>query len=298
VFRLIVLLILAACISTGCATVNRGADDHFRIDTVPQGAKITTSIETSKSKRKRRKNKNIAPEYKGCNPTPCAIQLSRHSEFTFTAEHAGYEPVEMYITSSHKRGSFTANTAATAATTAGTVATTAAIGAGISAATTGLATGLGAGLGASFTFGLIPVETAVSAGFAAGASSVPSAGAIAASAVPPALAVTGTMLLIDAGTGANRNLYPNPVVLELAPTGTAVKYDPAVNLFQEEKAAEALYDQKCKIRKPGKTGHKKSDECTKLKIDFREKKKALKSQISPPKNSKQKTATPQIEPSK
>ena len=198
----------------------------------------------------------------------------------------------MYITSSNKRGSFTANTAATTAAAAGTAATAAAVTAAattlVATGTTAVAGGLGAGFGASLTFGLIPVETAVSAGFTAGAnlgaSAAPSTGSILASSVPPALAVTGTMLLIDAGTGANKNLYPNPVVLELAPKGSQVKYDPAVNLFQEKKAAEALYDRKCKIKKPGKTGHEKSDKCTQLKIDFREKRKALKSQIFPPKN--------------
>lgn len=296
--RLIILIFMSAFITTGCATVNRGVDDHFRIDTVPQGAKITTSIETPKSIRNRRENKGLAPEYIGCEPTPCAIQLSRRSEFTFTTEHAGYEPVEMYVTSSNKRGSMTANTAASIATTAGTTAVGAASTASLLATSTGIATGIGAGLGASFTFGLVPIETAVSAGLAAGASAAPSTGALIASSIPPALAVTGGMLLIDAGTGANRNFYPNPVVLELAPKGSPVKYDPAVKLFKEKKSARNLYDRKCKIRTPGKTGHEKSDECTQLKIDFREKRKALKSQISPPKNSKQKTATPQIEPSK
>ena len=282
--RYIVFIIITAFLMTGCATVNRGSDDHFRIDTVPQGAKITTDIETPKSLRNRRKNKNIPREYYGCDPTPCAIQLSRLSEFTFTVEHEGYEPVEMYVSSSNKRGSLTANTAASVATTAGTVAVSAAATSTLIAAGTGITTAFASGTGAALTFGLVPIETAVSAGFAAGAGAAPSTASLLAGAVPPALAVTGGMMLIDAGTGANKNLYPNPVVLELAPKGSPVKYDPAVKLFKEKKSARNLYDRKCKIRTPGKTGHEKSDECTQLKIDFREKRKALKSQISPPKN--------------
>ena len=247
----IILLISAACISTGCATVNRGTDDHFRIDTVPQGAKITTSIETSKSKRKRRKNKNITPEYKGCDPTPCAIQLPRRSEFTFTVEHAGYEPFEMYITSSKNRGSFVANTAATTATTAGVS------GAAI-VTLTSIATGI-FGSGASTTV----------------------APALAGAAVPPALAVTGTMLLVDAGTGANLNLFPNPVVLELTPEGLPVQSDPAAILFKEREAAEEKYNQSCR------TGRevKKINDCPALKLDLVDKKEALKTLLSPPKTS-------------
>lgn len=263
-FRLIILLIIAACISTGCATVNRGTDDHFRIDTVPQGAKITTSIETSKSKRKRRKNKNIAPEYKGCNPTPCAIQLSRLSEFTFTVEHAGYEPAEMYVTSSNKRGSFTANTAATSVTTTSTAVTGAAVSSSL-------------------------VGTTFSA-FSAG-SLAPSTGAFVIAAIPPALAFSGGMLLIDAGTGANRNLYPNPVVLELTPEGLPVKYDPAVISFREIESAEYKYNEKCKLRR----SYKKADECRALKLDIGEKKKNFKTLLSPTKTSNNSNASPQIE---
>jgi len=283
-FKFIIFAIAAAFIMTGCATVNRGADDHFRIDTVPQGAKVTTSIETGKSIRKRRNNKNLPREYKGCNATPCAIQLSRLSEFTFTVENEGYEPIEMYVTSSHKRGSVTANTAASVASTAGVVAGSAAVTAPIIALSTGVTGAVVAGSGSVLTLGLIPVETAVSTGFAIGTSAAPSTASIASAAVPPALLVTGGMLLIDAGTGANKNLYPNPVVLELTPTGSPVRYDPAVNLFKEKKSAEYVYDRKCKIRTPGKNGYKKSDECTDLKIDLRKKRNALKSHLSPPKS--------------
>ena len=247
-FRLIILLIVTACISTGCATVNRGTDDHFRIDTVPQGAKITTSIETPESKRNRRKNKNITPEYEGCNPTPCAIQLSRKSEFTFTVEHAGYEPVEMFITSSKKRGSITFNTAASAATISGTTAVN--------------------------IINLTSIATGI---FGSGASSTV-APALATSAVPPVLAATGAMLLVDAGTGANLNLFPNPVVLELTPEGQPVQTDPAAILFNEIKATEEKYNQNCKS---GRKANKKIDECPALKLDLSEKKENLKTLLSP-----------------
>ena len=284
--RYIIVTILTAYVMTGCATVNRGADDHFRIDTVPQGAKITTDIETPQSLRNRRKNAKLPPEYYGCNPTPCAIQLSRLSEFTFIAEHEGYEPVEMYVSSSNKRGSLTANTAASIATTAGTVAVSAATTSTVLAATTGVAGGYLAGTGASFTFGLVPIETAISAGFAAGASVAPSTASLLAGAVPPALAVTGGMMLIDAGTGANKNLYPNPVVLELAPKGSQVKYDPAVNLFRRKKFTEKKYRNKCVKRNNTSVSYVNSEDCKILKADRNETRQALKDVTNPPKKSK------------
>lgn len=249
--RHISLTLITAYILTGCATVNRGTHDHFRIDTVPQGARIITSIETNESIRKRRKNKTITAQYHECNPTPCAIKLGRLSEFTFTVENDGYEPVEMYITNSHKKGSFTANTASAVATTAGTTIGAAAVTAPLVAGTLGVT---GATLGATssvFTFGLIPVEAAVSTGFTAGASAVPSTASLVAGAIPPALALTGGMLLIDAGTGANRNFYPNPVVLELTPKGLPVRYDPAVKIFKRFSALERKYEDMCPIRARG-----------------------------------------------
>ena len=122
-----VLIYLIGLILSGCATVNRGATDYFRIDTVPQGAKATTSLETSASLKAREKNKDILPVYKGCDPTPCSIPLPRRSEFIITLEQDGYETAEMYITNSSNSGSFTANMAATTITSAGATTATAAV---------------------------------------------------------------------------------------------------------------------------------------------------------------------------
>jgi len=78
-------VIIIAIMLSACSTVNRGASDHFRIDTVPQGATVTTSV-IDMSKKKRRKNqygryqdKNVVTAYHGCAPTPCAIKLPRQS---------------------------------------------------------------------------------------------------------------------------------------------------------------------------------------------------------------------------
>ena len=71
----IIILTLLAIITTGCATVNRGATDYFRIDTVPQGAKATTTIETRDSIRARQKIqrhlRNIMPANRRLAPSHC-----------------------------------------------------------------------------------------------------------------------------------------------------------------------------------------------------------------------------------
>ena len=268
------LICLIGLFLSSCATVNRGSTDYFRIDTVPQGAKATTSLETSASLIAREKNKNIAPVYKGCEPTPCSIPLPRRSEFIITLEQDGYENAEMYITNSSNSGSFTANMAATTVTSAGV--TTAAAGS-IAAVATGVLTTstvvVGGALGASAsigTFGLIPAQTAISTGVSLGASSAPvtTTSSVLSAAVPPALLVTGGMLLTDVATGANVNLFPNPVVLQLAPKGSPIKIDPNVAPFRnilEIKEKRDYYCNSAQKFKPENQG-----KCQNLKIEYRQ----------------------------
>ena len=286
------ILIFAAFIMTGCATVNRGTVDHFRVDSVPQGAAAITSIETPSSKRARRKNPDLSPVYKGCNPTPCAIELPRHSEFVVKLEHPNYEPVEMFVTSSSRRGSLTANTAATAVTTAGTTVGGAALAAGLTTAAlgaTGAVTGgLVAGTGAGLTFGLVSVEAAVAAGtqtgLNAGLAAAPSTSGAIVAAVPPALAVTGGMMLVDAASGANKNFFPNPVVLKLAPVGTPVKTDPLVAIHNEKKLLRDAYKDACPLN-PKKGRRHDSEKCRQLKKDINKLNDVVKQSINPKKSS-------------
>ena len=259
----VLLSILFFAISlSGCATVNRGITDYFRIDSVPQGAKATTSIETSDSKVARKKNPKLQPVYHSCEPTPCAIPLYRRSEFVVKLEHPDYETAEMFITNSSTSGSFTANMAATTAVTTGTAAAGAAAGAAVATTlSTATATLLGGTIGGTasiFTFGLVPIETGVSAGASFFSSAAPtySSSTAASSAIPPALLITGGMLVTDAITGANVNLYPNPVVLKMAPKGTPVKIDPNVEDYQKILAAEEQVTLNCPPKKrqhPSKT---------------------------------------------
>lgn len=225
---------LCGIIISGCATVNRGATDYFRIDSVPQGAKASTTIETSKSKLARRKNPDATPVYHGCEPTPCAIPLPRLSEFIVSLEHPGYEPTELFITNSANSGAFVANTSATLTSGAGVLAGNSAL--------TSLAVNVTTQVSAAFIGGLANVASsgAISAQgvVASAAASAPSSGSVLASSLPPALAVTGVMLAVDAGTGANHNLFPNPVLLGLTPQGEPTKTDPTVIEFKKILTAE------------------------------------------------------------
>jgi hypothetical protein len=235
---------------TGCATVNRGATDYFRIDTVPQGATATTTIETSKSRTARSKNPSLIPIYESCSPTPCAIALPRRSEFIVTLEHPDFQTAELFITNSASSASYTANVAATTAVTAGTVAVTApavaAFATGMSQLGVTISNTLIASTANLGTLGLIPFETALGAANSVFVATPTTTSSVVSSAVPPALAITGAMLLTDVATGANVNLYPNPVVLGLAPEGVPVKTDPNVMGFKALLNANEAVDLHCR----------------------------------------------------
>ncbi len=267
-FRAVIFLI-AAFIMTGCATVNRGTTDHFRIDTVPQGATATTSIETPKSKRDRRRNKSKSPVYESCSPTPCAIALPRLSEFVVRLEYENYEPVEMFVTNSSRKGSLTATTAATSTTALGAVGTAT----GVAASGVALYGGTGAAI------------TGTTAGFNFGASLTPSTSSIAGAAIPPALILSGGMMLFDAGVGANRNFYPNPVVLELTPEGNPVKIDPLVALYREKLIAKRTMDSLCKDENIRDTYIKREERkaCLEAKTNWRHKRDTINALIKPKK---------------
>ena len=128
--------------------------------------------------------------------------------------------------------------AATTITSAGATTATAAVIApittGILAASSGIVGGAVGGSASLVTFGLIPAQSAISTGISVGVANAPVAttSSVLSAAIPPALMVTGGMLLTDVATGANVNIFPNPVVLQLAPKGSPIKVDPNVEPFR------------------------------------------------------------------
>jgi len=255
-------LYLSIFVLSGCATVNRGATDYFRIDTVPQGATAVTSIETRESKIARKRNNELKPIYHSCEPTPCAIGLSRHSKFIVTLTHPGYEPTELFITNSPKSAAYVANTASTVTT--------------VTSATAG---------SALLTATAIGITAQVSGAIVGSLASVASGGLISSQAVvagaSSALAVTGTMLAIDAGTGANNNLYPNPVSLSLTPIGLPTKTDPLVPEFRKVLTAQDKVFLNCKVEKKRHPSQVKniSEDCKLAKDELQAVKKTHKQTV-------------------
>lgn len=105
-----VAVLAAAGLSlSACATVTRGSNDAWVVESDPSGAKVETTNGYQ------------------CPATPCAIKMSRKSEFTATLTKPGYKPATVQV--SHK----TAN--AGAAGVAGNVLVGGLIGIGVDMAT-------------------------------------------------------------------------------------------------------------------------------------------------------------------
>jgi hypothetical protein len=74
-------LCVAALSSTAaCATVTRGSNDTFTVQTTPAGAAVRTSNGFA------------------CDQTPCSFKMSRRSEFAVDITKAGYKPWHGQVT--------------------------------------------------------------------------------------------------------------------------------------------------------------------------------------------------------
>lgn len=100
--------LLAALLSTGCATITRGSTEAFVIETKPAGAeaKLSNGLYCT---------------------TPCSIKVKRRGDFVVTLTKKGYETVTATVTSSVDGGG--------AAGMAGNVILGGIVGAGVDAGT-------------------------------------------------------------------------------------------------------------------------------------------------------------------
>ncbi len=76
--KLVGVLLLAPL--AACATVTRGSNTAWEVNTTPSGAKVKTSNGFY------------------CDSTPCSIKMPRRSTFTATITHDGYKPAEVEVT--------------------------------------------------------------------------------------------------------------------------------------------------------------------------------------------------------
>ncbi len=82
--RIVRLSVALGAIGTlgACATVTRGSEDAWVVNSEPSGAKVETTNGHQ------------------CAATPCAIKMKRKSEFTATLTKKGYKPATVQV--SHK----------------------------------------------------------------------------------------------------------------------------------------------------------------------------------------------------
>ena len=76
----ILLLAAVGLALGGCATVTRGLDDSWTVNTTPSGASVRTSGQFY------------------CDATPCTFKLPRKSQFDVTIAKAGYKSWTGHVT--------------------------------------------------------------------------------------------------------------------------------------------------------------------------------------------------------
>jgi len=188
------LMLVAGLQLTACATATRGTTTLLVVNSTPTGANVITNIETKQSRnlgkneRKQAVKNGIESElkfeYLGCDPTPCGIEVSRKARFEILVNKDGHVPQLFFIDRIHRKDVAKQNSGKAV-----------------------IATGVAAGAGAA---------TAVATGATfLGASA---AGFLAVAAALPVLAAGGTSIAVDAASGANFDLTPNPVTADLQTT--------------------------------------------------------------------------------
>lgn len=197
---------------TACSTIDRGITDYVRVDTVPQGATAYfTHIPATGSTRQPGAVRQIT-----CEETPCAFEVRRSQRGLVRVEKEGFETAEYFVGPSKFRGGAGVDLNATALKTTST-----SLGVGLTAGLTFAAVSQAfAAFGNIFTLGFGNYQGVSSASGATAGTGI-------------GLGIAAGSMLIDAGTSANSNVYPNPVVIGMAETGTPVSDDPFVDAYYE-----------------------------------------------------------------
>ena len=77
--RILMLAAAGLCLA-GCATVTRGTNDTWTVNTTPAGAAVKTTNQFA------------------CDATPCTFKMPRKSEFDVTITKAGYKSWTGHVT--------------------------------------------------------------------------------------------------------------------------------------------------------------------------------------------------------
>jgi hypothetical protein len=242
--KTLMLLPILAFTLSACSTISRGGTDYLRIDTIPQGAKVTTTIETYRSRQNSKKYMNSKKEYRSCEPTPCLLEVGRRQTFAIRIEHEGYEPARIAIHGDIPMQTVNLDMAVPAGSVAANVVLGAASGAFVGT------------IGVVFTQAWFQVFTlstvqAPTSGIVAGATA---AGA----------GVGVAMVGIDLMSGSFENIYPNPVIVKLAPKGTPTITDPNMLMFDLRQAKKRVAHILCS-RTYGTSVRQQRKKCEKAK---------------------------------
>lgn len=101
-----------------CATIIRGTSEDFKVTTLPEGAKVSTTLETAQSYKARKKDPSRLPIYHGCPETPCAFKVPRRSKFIARIEKEGFQTGRLIVRSRASFGGQGIGTVGTTATVA------------------------------------------------------------------------------------------------------------------------------------------------------------------------------------
>ncbi|MBL1430156.1 MAG: hypothetical protein COA60_001305 [Robiginitomaculum sp.] len=190
--KIIVLSWLLLSLSA-CATVTRGSNTQFVVQTIPAGATVTTDLQRSRANARQ-------VEYFACTPTPCSITLPRRSDFNVMITLPSHQPFTYAITKEYNKQAITKNTKVTVA--AGSVV----VG------------------GASIFAGGVSATTAVA---------LPGAftAAVAVQSVIIAVPAIGVSTGVDLASGSLIDLYPNPLNVQLAVDTDPKQSEELVTMF-------------------------------------------------------------------
>ena len=193
IFRVLILSVFAINLAA-CATATRGSTTLFIVETTPVGAKAETTVPTKEFGKMTKvrldriqSGKLEEPDfkYRFCEPTPCGIEMPRKKDFHVLVTKDGYTPEVHKIGYLHRK-EIRNETVKNTALTAGAV---------------GVGTGVAVG-----------AATSSSILFSGGAAAGTAAGIVVAA---PIVLVGGVALGVDAASGANYDVWPNPLPLEL-----------------------------------------------------------------------------------
>ena len=169
-------------------------------------------------------------EYESCEPTPCLLQVGRRQKLAIKIEHKGYETAEIAINGDIALPSANIDMAIPAESAVSNI---------------GLGMGAGAVLGATSVANASVLNKAFSALFLNQVGGVYPTSGVVAGATATGTGVGIAMVGVDVMSGSYETVYPNPIVIKLAPEGTPTVIDPNMLAFELRQAKIRYSDYYC-----------------------------------------------------